>query len=161
MLCYHAFDIPSILVLNKLDLDKKDRDIYGLIKKLTCGYLGGVKQVTSSKVRKSDSNSKSLDSYLIRKRKEFEKKTKDLTNQPDPNSEEHLKITNYKDFFHILKNRRTDDRLISQITNGLVGWPGFNEVFAVSALENKGTVSDLNKFISILIVSELLIAQGI
>ena len=150
MLCYHAFDTPSILVLNKLDLDKKDRDIYGLIKKLTCGYLGGVKQVTSSKVRKSDSNSKSLDSYLIRKRKEFEKiSQKVLTEQPNSNSEEeHLKITNYKDFFHILKNRRTDDRLISQITNGLVGWPGFNEVFAVSALENKGTVSNLKKLIS-------------
>jgi len=146
LLCYHAFDIPSILVLNKLDLpSKKDRDIYGLIKKLTCGYLGGVKQVTSSP-KSNSPNPKYLDSYLQRKRKEFEKLSSKTQAETKPESEDILKITNYTDFFRALESNRIDDKLVTQLTNGLVGWPGFNEVFAVSALENKG-VDDLRKYL--------------
>ena len=87
-----------------------------------------------------------MDSYLQRKRKEFEKNLSKTPLETHLEPEDILKITNYKDFFHILKNNRIDDRLVTQLTNGLVGWPGFNEVFAVSALENKGTVSDLYNF---------------
>ena len=105
----------------------------------------GVKQVTSSQ-KPNPANPKYLDSYLQRKRKEFEKNLSNIPTETQLESEDILKITSYKDFFHILKNNRIDDRLVTQLTNGLVGWPGFNEVFAVSALENKGTVSDLNNF---------------
>lgn len=83
---------------------------------------------------------------MQRKRKEYEKNSSKTPVETKTELENILKITNYNDFFHILKNNRIDDRIVSQLTNGLVGWPGFDEVFAVSALENKG-VDDLRKYL--------------
>ena len=58
-------------MLNKLDAHKSERQVLGLIRKLTCGFLGGAKQVIASKHKKS----KPLfaDTYLKRKEKEYER----------------------------------------------------------------------------------------
>ena len=71
LLCYHAVNIPTILVLNKVDLlsDKK-RLFYRLIEKLTCGYLDGQKQVQhSKKPYEKPSTVNTIDRYLKRKLK--------------------------------------------------------------------------------------------
>ena len=57
-----------------------------------------------------------------------------------------MKITSYEDFVQILKTHQLNDTVVTQLTNGLVGWPIFKEVFAVSAL-NGGGVSELKNYI--------------
>ena len=76
---------------------KEGRNIYGLIRKLTCGYIGGAKQVIATPAKKS-SKPIFIDSYLKRKEKEYfrvqtEKETSELDN--------YLKITSYADFFEV------------------------------------------------------------
>ena len=76
MLCYHAREIPSILVLNKLDLKvDSSKDFYRLAGKLTCGYLGGVKQLSHRAVDEKKPSKVTLDSYLKRKAKVHELRT--------------------------------------------------------------------------------------
>jgi hypothetical protein len=71
LLCYHsaATGIPSVLVLNKLDVCPKKRSVYELIQKLTCGYLDGVKQKTRKASENRVLSNAGLDSYLKRKLK--------------------------------------------------------------------------------------------
>ena len=57
-----------------------------------------------------------------------------------------MKITSYEDFVQILKTHQLNDTVVTQLTNGLVGWPIFKEVFAVSAL-NGGGISELKNYI--------------
>lgn len=138
LLCYHAANIPTILVLNKVDLIKDKDTFYRLIKKLTCGYLRGVQTVTSRKTE--DGPDRSLDRYLKRKKKELQKETSaDI-------SEKVVKIESYTDFLNILKSKELNESLVSRLTNGLCGWPNFDEVFAVSALEARG-IEELKSYI--------------
>ena len=58
-----------------------------------------------------------------------------------------VKISSYADFFQCLESSPfIDDNLVSQLTNGLAGWPGFSEVFAISALQGKG-ISELRTYL--------------
>jgi GTPase Era involved in 16S rRNA processing len=56
------------------------------------------------------------------------------------------RVSSYEDFVRILKTELLTDSLVSHLTNSLAGWPGFKEVFAVSALEGNG-VDDLRDYI--------------
>lgn len=165
LLCLHACNIPSILVLNKVDILKKKNSFYRIIEKLTCGYLDGKKQagkqdLSGSNIKLSKVN---LDTYLKRKLKvgeitfpgvalisilpfqEYKKTT--LTQAANVKAEENvIKITSYDDFLQILRTEKLNHALVTQLTNGLVGWPGFKEVFAVSALHGNG-VDDLRNYL--------------
>lgn len=143
LLCYHsaATGTPAILVLNKIDLLSKERPLYKLIRKLTCGHLEGVAQAQPGK-NQLEHVKVSADTYLKRKLKEEQKVViKDEVDDADV-----IRIRSYSDFLGVLKNNLLTDSLVTQLTNGLVGWPGFKEVFAVSALEGLG-VEDLRKYL--------------
>ncbi len=148
LLCRHSASlsgIPSILVLNKLDICPKGRSVYDLIHKLTCGYLNGTK--ANFKVKKGGKEvilGTTSDSYLKRKIKEAEWLSKNQNEDED--DREVIKIRSYDDFKRVLENNEITDELVTQLTNGLVGWPGFKEVFTVSALEGKG-VDDLRDYL--------------
>lgn len=105
---------------------------------MTCGYLRGVQTVTSRKTE--DGPDRSLDRYLKRKKKELQKEASaDI-------SEKVVKIESYTDFLNILKSKELNESLVSRLTNGLCGWPNFDEVFAVSALEARG-IEELKSYI--------------
>ena len=140
LLCYHAVNIPTILVLNKVDLIKDKDTFYRLIKKLTCGYLRGVQTVTA-KQRREGPEKTNLDQYLKRKKKELQKEAAN-----PGNSENVVKIESYADFLKVLKSKELNENLVSRLTNGLCGWPNFDEVFAVSALEGRG-IEELKSYI--------------
>ena len=57
-----------------------------------------------------------------------------------------MKISSYRDFVQVLKTQELNENLVSQLTNGLYGWPLFQDVFAVSALDGNG-VGELKEFI--------------
>ena len=57
-----------------------------------------------------------------------------------------MKITSYQDFVQVVKTQELNENLVSQLTNGLFGWPLFQDVFAVSALDGSG-VNELREFI--------------
>ena len=70
LLCYHAVNTPTILVINKLDLLKKDKDFrksfYRVIEKLTCGHING-EPTRGDRVNENPSSSYTVDRYLKRK----------------------------------------------------------------------------------------------
>ena len=70
LLCYHAVNTPTVLVLNKLDLLKKDTDFrksfYRVIEKLTCGHING-EPSRGDRVNENLSSSYTVDRYLKRK----------------------------------------------------------------------------------------------
>ena len=60
-------------------------------------------------------------------------------------------IESYDDLLEVLYNIRDESELvyantIDELCNGLVGWPGFENVFTVSALHGDG-VEDLNRYL--------------
>ena len=57
-----------------------------------------------------------------------------------------MKISSYRDFVQVVKTQELNENLVSQLTNGLFGWPLFQDVFAVSALDGSG-ISELREFI--------------
>ena len=71
-MCYHAVNTPTILVINKLDLLKKDQDFrksfYRVIEKLTCGHLNG-EPSRGDRVNENPSSLDTVDRYLKRKLK--------------------------------------------------------------------------------------------
>ena len=141
LLCYHAVHIPTILVLNKVDLIKDKNAFYRLIKKLTCGHLRGVPTVTARQQNEAPAKI-SLDRYLKRKRKELLAQD---TVEPK-GSDKVVNIESYADFLNVLKSKELNEKLVTSLTNGLAGWPNFDEVFAVSALEGKG-IEELKSYI--------------
>ena len=140
LLCYHAVNIPTILVLNKVDLIKDKNTFYRLIKKLTCGYLRGVKTVRSHEKTENPEKS-NIDRYLRRKKKESIEKSSE-----SEKIENQIRIESYDDFLNILKSEKLHENLVTRLTNGLCGWPKFDEVFAVSALEGRG-IQELKSYI--------------
>ena len=133
LLCHHNKRIPAILVLNKIDSIPKSRRLFDLIRKLTCNRIEG--EEGQVKISKTDSKW-SVETYLKRK-------------------ERHLKGEEGKgrqgrDWDHVLEVSRQPGRLSEEETSsllaGLVGWPGFRDVFTTSALQGDG-VSDLREYL--------------
>ena len=130
LLALYCFRCPSILVLNKMDTIPRSRRVYDLIRKLTCNRLNGVE----GEVKINTDSKRSVENYLKRKQRASE----GTEETPDGDS-----------FDRILSQAKTE-RLteddVSRITAGLLGWPGFREVFTISALNGDG-VSDLKEYL--------------
>ena len=69
LLALYYRDVPSILVLNKMDTIPRSRRVYDLIRKLTCNRLDGVQGQVS--ISKHDSK-RSMETYLKRKAREMD-----------------------------------------------------------------------------------------
>ena len=130
LLALYFFKCPSILVLNKMDTIPRSRRVYDLIRKLTCNRLNGVE----GGVKISVDSKRSVEKYLERKARA---------------SGEIGETSDGDHFSQILseaKNKRLTEDDVSRLTAGLLGWPGFREVFTISALTGDG-VSDLKEYL--------------
>jgi len=142
LLCKYQHRVPSILVLNKMDALPKKRTVYDLIRKLTCNRLEGGVSGGDVKISQHDSK-RNVELYLkrLQRRAKYEKddKTSD-TNQVE--SKMNL-------FDQILKTSRlgsmTDEKA-GELVKGLLGWPGFSDVFSVSSKRGDG-LDDLLQYI--------------
>jgi len=139
LLCKYQHRVPSILVLNKMDALPKKRIVYDLIRKLTCNRLeGGV----TGDVKISQHDSKwNIEMYLKRlKRRAKYENGDDKTPSVQINSKENL-------FEQILNTSRLEnitDEKADELVKGLLGWPGFRDVFSVSAKKGDGIADLLN-----------------
>ena len=123
-------NVPSILVLNKMDTIPRSRRMYDLIRKLTCNRLDGVQGEVN--ITKDPESRKSAEAYLRKK----SKKSEDQDDGVD-------KLN------HIIETSRSShvsESDVSQLTSDLIGWPGFRDVFTISALNGDG-VNDLKNYL--------------
>jgi len=131
LLCLHYRDVPSILVMNKMDTIPKSRRVYDLIRKLTCNRLDGDEgQVV--KISQRDSK-RSVDQYLKRKERR--------------NSEESVVVKDdISELLEIAKKENLSEERTLGLIAGLLGWPGFRDVFTISALNGDG-LEDLKQYL--------------
>ena len=132
LLALYYFKCPSILVLNKLDTIPRSRRVYDLIRKLTCNRLDGVE----GEVNISKDSKRSVEKYLERKAGSSEGETEG----------EGEGVTNFSEILSKARRGRLTEDEVSRLTEGLVGWPGFKEVFTISALNGDG-VPDLKDYL--------------
>lgn len=132
LLCLYHHRVPAVLVLNKIDTIPRSRRIYDLIRKLTCNRIDG--DQGQVKISKHDSK-RSVETYLKRKERQSSEK------------EDDAKDTEVDNILEISGNvsEMTEEKCAG-LTAGLLGWPGFKDVFTVSALEGDG-VTDLRDYL--------------
>ncbi len=155
LLCKFAH-IPSVLVLNKTgitniplyvgpfvtcryirtlcvifaDLFPQSRRNYNLIRKLTASHMEGVPALP--RIVKQPAT---VDSYLSQKRKEM---------KSEERPRRKTTAENMHDFYQKVQNRigsDWNDEELEEELRGKVGWPGFREVFTVSATQGDGVDS--------------------
>jgi len=121
LLCKHQHRVPSILVLNKLDAIPRNRRLYDLIRKLTCNRL----DVGTTQIKISEHDPKwNVESYL--------KRLKRISNQRGAESKKDEDMSAIVVLEEARQGKVKDDRAETLIT-GLLGWPGFRDVFSISA----------------------------
>jgi len=136
LLCLHYKDVPSILVMNKMDTIPKSRRVYDLIRKLTCNRLDG-EEGQSVKISKRDSK-RSVEKYL--KRKEWVDKEESVKEKSSVVKDD------VGELLEIAKNENLSEEKTLRLIAGLLGWPGFRDVFTISALNGDG-VEDLKQYL--------------
>ena len=130
LLCLHYRNVPSILVLNKMDTIPKSRRVFDLIRKLTCNRLDG----EEGQVKISNHDSKrSVETYLKRKERAEEEQAPTIQND-------------VSDVLEIAGREGLSEEKTAGVIAGLLGWPGFRDVFTVSALKGDG-VDDLKEYL--------------
>ena len=122
LLCLYHGRLPSILVLNKMDQIPKSRRVFDLIRKLTCNHLDDGQATV--KITLADTEGCSVDKYLKRREKSLEE---------TPGG-----IKGYPDILRIARGKSLTEDRCRGLTAGLLGWPGFRDVFTVSALTGQG-----------------------
>lgn len=144
ILCRHP-ETPAVLVLNKLDTIPKSRRVYDLIRKLTCGRLNG-EEHGMRKIKGPDKKL-NVDEYFKKRAKRSE-----LLNRRDKShNNASTVIESYDDLLEVLYSSRAEknqvyNETIEEICRGLVGWPGFENVFTISALHGDG-IEDLSHYL--------------
>ncbi|XP_077150444.1 GTPase Era, mitochondrial [Ranitomeya variabilis] len=122
---YKNSHVPSILVLNKVDLVKQKNSLLEVTHKLTEGLVKGRKAVIKSS-----------------------KKTSDRSVQPDPHiiKEPGEQPEGHKELSRLDSNVGGEQEIAYRNLKDRTGWPHFQEVFMLSALEG-GEVETLKKYL--------------
>jgi len=147
LLCLYS-RIPSVLILNKLDTIPRSRRVFDLIRKLTCNRIVGEEE-SQVKISKYD-NKMSVNKYL--KRKELaNKRAASIDNSSEETSHEEFTnaaeaYTNPAEIYKIATEEKLSEIRVASLTKGLLGWPGFKDVFTISALNGEG-VDDLREYL--------------
>jgi len=128
LLCLYYKDVPSILVMNKMDTIPKSRRVLDLIRKLTCNRLNG--ELGQLKITKD--SKRSVENYLKRKAR--------------AQDEGLVQSKDVSDILEIASKGRLSEEKTSSLISGLLGWPGFHDVFTISALNGDG-VEDLKEYL--------------
>uniref|UniRef100_A0A0K2TDZ2 GTPase Era, mitochondrial n=1 Tax=Lepeophtheirus salmonis TaxID=72036 RepID=A0A0K2TDZ2_LEPSM len=124
ILCLYP-EIPSILVLNKLDTIPTSKRIYNLIRKLSLDSLQG--QRASTEIFKTKE-------HLISK---YFSSPKNTSTQ----SLDGVIIKGYDGLVNLIKSETDSIKkriLINDLVKDLKGWPGFRDIFTISALNGTG-----------------------
>jgi len=138
LLCKYQHTVPSILVLNKIDILTKKRRIFDLICKLTCNRLDDGRK---SSVQINNHEPKwNVESYLKRLKRKAKHEGKGEQTKAD------IKDKTFQAVFEEAARGRVDDVRAAELTQGLLGWPGFRDVFTISAKNGDG-VADLKNYI--------------
>ena len=124
-------NVPSILVLNKMDTIPRSRRMYDLIRKLTCNRLDGVQGEVN--ITKDTESRKSTEAYLKKKSKKIEE-VKDAS------------FDRINKIIETSKSSHVSESDVHELTSELIGWPGFRDVFTISALKGDG-VNDLRNYL--------------
>jgi len=134
LLCKYQHRAPAILVLNKLDTIPSQRRVYDLIRKLTCNRLEG----ESGEVKISEHDPKwNVESYIRRKKRA----AKSLTGGAGVDEE-----MNIGDVLKEARQGGMGDKRAEELSQGMIGWPGFRDVFSISAKYGNG-VKDLKRYL--------------
>jgi len=122
---------PAFLVLTKVDILPKNRNVYDLIRKLTCNHLDG-HDASLSVIKETHLKPRlSVDAYLKSKEAKGLKGPEKKKGQPE----------SVKDFLESIRLRTSEEWTEEALKNRLhrvIGWPGFKEVFTVSSTDNTG-----------------------
>jgi hypothetical protein len=108
------------------DTIPQSRRVFDLIRKLTCNHLEGQEAVVRV-IKKQTKHT--AESYLRAKEK--------IT---PPQDEKRGDKLDSKAFLGVLESAtgRLDDDKVAELLRGVVGWPGFRDVFAVSSSAGQG-----------------------
>ena len=139
-------DVPAVLVLNKMDTIPHSRRVYDLIRKLTCGQLAGQRQIIKKNV--GPSKAEDLETYFM-KRKKRQEAVESEGCENNSYSVEKIKIASYDDLLRVIKSDTSGydmEKMVENLCLGLPGWPGFKDVFTISALNGNG-VQDLKDYL--------------
>ena len=133
--------IPSILVLNKIDVVKSQK-LNQDIRKLTFNQLEGKKSSTTKFVNK-DLSPEELYQKILKKSRSSEEDKKVRVRDNDGS----FVIQSYEDIMDVLRDEELNRReVIQDLSESLTGWPGFANVFVISALKGRG-VDGLKNFL--------------
>lgn len=136
LLCKSQHRVPSILVLNKLDAMPTKRNIYDLIRKLTCNRLDD----NSTEVKISQHDPKwNVEAYLKRKKSIAKHAAEDETSSSTDNM-------SVSDVLTEAARDRVSEERAEVLIKGMIGWPGFRDVFSISAKDGNG-VDDLKQYL--------------
>ncbi|XP_023323160.1 GTPase Era, mitochondrial [Eurytemora carolleeae] len=135
LLCKYQHRVPCILVLNKIDSMPESRRIFDLIRKLTCNRLDN----ESGEIKISKTDPKwSVESYLKHK------KRRSLLCAEEERME--VERRSMESIINEAKDGMVEDERALELVQGLLGWPGFRDVFSISALKGDG-VKDLRDYL--------------
>ncbi|KAK0068927.1 GTPase Era mitochondrial [Biomphalaria pfeifferi] len=158
-LLYLYRHIPSVFILNKVDLVKQRNNLLQTIRLLTDGIVDGhylIKESNKSKINKNalfDAADQALDQNAGKNKKEYEHNTQKFSRReysgqpaeipsqllrPDVDTIRHTELT-WDEYFDKLRKAH-------RAVQNMRGWPLFKEVFVLSSLRGEG-VQDLKEYL--------------
>jgi len=129
---------PAILILNKVDTLKKKITLLDITTRLTCGIVGGYR---SQVVKEPGSHTKQVEDIT---------NSRAVLEDTSANQEDILERGGMQTVqnlhFPTIEKHVDPFAGMNQDHEEMIGWPGFNEVFMISALNGDG-VSDLKSYL--------------
>ena len=130
LLCLFG-SVPSVLVLNKMDTIPKSRRVYDLIRKLTGAHMDGVP--TPTNIADLNPSKMKADAYM-----KFKERVPEAAEEGRA-ARRKTTIDDMQSLYLRTRNGFDGSELeLEDLLAGKVGWPGFKEVFTLSATDGQG-----------------------